>query len=314
MADRFHRAARDGMLDLLKEATRKDCNSRDDDGMTPTLWCVFEGNMEALRLVVGRGGDVEKCDNFGNTALHFAAARGHTNCVSFLLQYGVNIYAKDIDHHTAKDLAAMKNHGDILRCLDERVAQDMRKNAKKVQALMEKADREADKRVKDYSHMQEKARKLAEKEKKRLDKDRQRMEKFSSSSTTTAIPRASMSAMTLRKDSRVLYGQSPKFSDLVNQNRDTNKIKMPISAVYKKVQQQRKKLMNKEESIQSATNPSTDSNEPGDFKVGAIENGKRSVRSISGLKRNSEVMYVTNTKYDGTNGKCCKMLTLLNFE
>ena len=49
------RAARDGYLDLLKEATRKDCNSRDDDGMTPTLWAAFEGNLDALRLLIGRG-------------------------------------------------------------------------------------------------------------------------------------------------------------------------------------------------------------------------------------------------------------------
>ena len=50
-----HRAARDGYLEALKEATRKDCNAKDEDGMTPTLWAAFEGNLEALRLLVGRG-------------------------------------------------------------------------------------------------------------------------------------------------------------------------------------------------------------------------------------------------------------------
>ena len=50
-----NRAARDGKLDILKEATRKDCNAKDDDGMTPTLWAAFEGNLDALRLLVGRG-------------------------------------------------------------------------------------------------------------------------------------------------------------------------------------------------------------------------------------------------------------------
>ena len=49
------RAARDGYLEALKEATRKDCNAKDEDGMTPTLWAAFEGNLEALRLLVGRG-------------------------------------------------------------------------------------------------------------------------------------------------------------------------------------------------------------------------------------------------------------------
>ncbi|KAG8232494.1 hypothetical protein J437_LFUL011263 [Ladona fulva] len=49
------RAARDGNLEILKEATRRDANSKDEDGMTPTLWAAFEGNLDALRLLVGRG-------------------------------------------------------------------------------------------------------------------------------------------------------------------------------------------------------------------------------------------------------------------
>lgn len=49
------RAAKDGLLEILKEATRKDCNLKDEDGMTPTLWAAQEGNLDALRLLVGRG-------------------------------------------------------------------------------------------------------------------------------------------------------------------------------------------------------------------------------------------------------------------
>lgn len=55
MNDRYHKAARDGYLDLLKEATRKDLNASDEDGMTPTLWAAYHGNLEALRLIVARG-------------------------------------------------------------------------------------------------------------------------------------------------------------------------------------------------------------------------------------------------------------------
>lgn len=49
------RAARDGLVDALKEANKKDLNSRDEDGMTPTLWASFEGQLDSLRLIVGRG-------------------------------------------------------------------------------------------------------------------------------------------------------------------------------------------------------------------------------------------------------------------
>ena len=117
MADRYHRAARDGYLEVLKETTKKDCNSRDEDGMTPTLWAAFEGNLDALRLLVGRGGDPDKCDYYGNTALHLAAAKGHLNCVTFLVNVGVNLYSLDIDHHTPQELAAMNDCTEILRYL-----------------------------------------------------------------------------------------------------------------------------------------------------------------------------------------------------
>lgn len=49
------RAAKENILEILKEATRKDCNARDDGGMTPTLWAAFEGHIEALRLLVAKG-------------------------------------------------------------------------------------------------------------------------------------------------------------------------------------------------------------------------------------------------------------------
>lgn len=52
---RYHKAAIDGYLDLLKEATRKDLNTPDEDGMTPTLWAAFHGHVDALQLICSRG-------------------------------------------------------------------------------------------------------------------------------------------------------------------------------------------------------------------------------------------------------------------
>lgn len=41
--DQFHKAARDGYLDLLKETTRRDCNEPDEDGFSPTTWACYFG-------------------------------------------------------------------------------------------------------------------------------------------------------------------------------------------------------------------------------------------------------------------------------
>lgn len=42
--------------------------------------------------------------------------------MDFLIKFGVNIYALDIDRHNAKDLAAINNRDEILRYLDAAAA------------------------------------------------------------------------------------------------------------------------------------------------------------------------------------------------
>ena len=64
-----------------------------------------------MRLLVGRGGDPERCDNFGNTALHLAAARGHMNCVTFLVNFGVNMHCLDIGQKSILKYSMLRERG-----------------------------------------------------------------------------------------------------------------------------------------------------------------------------------------------------------
>uniref|UniRef100_A0A3Q3KE12 SAM domain-containing protein n=1 Tax=Monopterus albus TaxID=43700 RepID=A0A3Q3KE12_MONAL len=162
MNDKYHKAARDGYLDLLKEATRKDLNAPDEDGMTPTLWAAYHGNLEALRLIVGRGGNPDKCDIWGNTPLHLAAANGHLNCLFFLVSFGANIWCLDNDYHTPLDMAATKNHMDCVRYLDSIAAKQSGLNPKLVSKLKDKAFRDAEQRIKACVKMQKKHHKRME--------------------------------------------------------------------------------------------------------------------------------------------------------
>lgn len=237
------------------------------------------------------------------------------NCVTFLMNYGINLFAKDIDYHTATELAAMNDRQEILRYLDEQTAKQQRSDPKKVKAQTEKAKKDTDKLVKDFAQVQEKAKKLAEKEQKRLEKEKQKMERTGMSSTveqpSTIIPRPSIAALDLRRDSRLIYTQSPKYSEIVNPKEKKDKIRLPASIVSKKVQQQRLKMKSgsNQQSLSKSTSLTALNNNnsemagaaPGDFKIGAIEDGKRSVRSISGVRRDSEVLYVTT--FDGTDSK-----------
>lgn len=150
------RAARDGLLEVLKEATKKEINTKDVDGMTPVLWAAFEGRLDALRLLIGRGGNPDKSDQFGNTALHLASAKGHFPCVDFLVKFGANIFALDIDNHNPQQLAAINNREDILRYLDASAAHLEATDKKKANSFKEKAKKHSEKRIKEFLKRQQK--------------------------------------------------------------------------------------------------------------------------------------------------------------
>ncbi|UYV65716.1 USH1G [Cordylochernes scorpioides] len=109
-------------------------------------------------------GDPDRCDNFGNTALHWAAARGHINCVSFLVNFGANLWALDNEYHSAKDVAAVHRREEVLRYLDDCIATQSATRRKQVARLKEKAVKDVEKRLKIINKLQNKALKRAEKE------------------------------------------------------------------------------------------------------------------------------------------------------
>lgn len=303
--DRFHKAARDGNLEILKEATEKQCNSRDEDGMTPTLWAAFEGNLDALRLLVGRGGKVDKADNFGNTALHFAAARGHMHCVTFLANFGANLWAMDIDFHTPKELAAMNNREEILRFLDGIAAKEEATNWKEAQRKQQKAQKNAEKLSKEFEKMQEETKKLAELEQKRLQKEREKMEKTGSvpvggmphrpSNVLTVLKMMGKHPNKLSTTNRTggAPNPNPTFSDIVGNNTGTGNGKFTKN----KASGAKRRVEIKKQQSSVVNNQSNGD----DFKVGEVEaDGKRSIRSLNGLRRDSQVIFTGSFDTQGS--------------
>ncbi|XP_078521193.1 ankyrin repeat and SAM domain-containing protein 4B [Lissotriton helveticus] len=154
MSTRYHQAAIDGYLDLLKEATRKDLNTTDEDGMTPTLLAAYHGHLEVLELVCSRGGNPDKCDIWGNTSLHHAAANGHIHCVSFLVNFGANIFALDNDLRTPLDAAVSRDRNECVIILDRAATNQNTMNPKKVARLKEQAKKDAKRQIKECEKVQ----------------------------------------------------------------------------------------------------------------------------------------------------------------
>uniref|UniRef100_A0A8C6SCU1 Ankyrin repeat and sterile alpha motif domain containing 4B n=1 Tax=Neogobius melanostomus TaxID=47308 RepID=A0A8C6SCU1_9GOBI len=151
---RYHKAAIDGNLDILKEATTKDLNTADEDGMTPTLLAAFHGRVDALQLICSRGGDPNKSDIWGNTPLHLAAGNNHMQILSFLVNFGANLFSLDNEFHTAMDVAASRDRMDCVRFLDASASQETNKHSKKVADKKKKAIKEAEIRVKQCEKVQ----------------------------------------------------------------------------------------------------------------------------------------------------------------
>ncbi|KAF7242942.1 Ankyrin repeat and SAM domain-containing protein 4B [Varanus komodoensis] len=156
MSTRYHQAAADGNLELLKEATRKDLNSSDVDGMTPAQVVAYHGNLEALEIICRRGGDPDKCDIWGNTPLHHAASNGHAHCISFLINFGANVFALDNDMHSPLDVAASRNQFECVRILDNAATEKQVKNPKRVSRLKAQAQRDAERQIRECERRQQK--------------------------------------------------------------------------------------------------------------------------------------------------------------
>ncbi|XP_014922632.1 ankyrin repeat and SAM domain-containing protein 4B [Acinonyx jubatus] len=156
MSTRYHQAASDSYLELLKEATKRDLNLSDEDGMTPTLLAAYHGNLEALEIICSRGGDPNRCDIWGNTPLHYAASNGHTHCVSFLVNFGANIFALDNNLQSPLDAAASREQNECVALLDKAATAQNIMSPKKVTRLKEQAQKNARRQIKECERLQEK--------------------------------------------------------------------------------------------------------------------------------------------------------------
>ncbi|XP_019957350.1 ankyrin repeat and SAM domain-containing protein 4B [Paralichthys olivaceus] len=197
---RYHKAAIDGYLDLLKEATRRDLNTADEDGMTPTLLAAFHGHVDALQLICSREGDPNRSDIWGNTPLHHAAANGHMHILSFLVNFGANLFALDNELHTAMDVAASRDHMDCVRFLDVAASQQTNQNPKKVATLKKEAVKEAEKRMK-----------LCEKVKKKHQSKMEKMQR--GAGNTGSVSEESMASS--HSSGGTMSGPSEQFSELI---------------------------------------------------------------------------------------------------
>jgi hypothetical protein len=217
-------------------------------------------------------GDPDKCDLQGFTALHHAAKHGHMNTVSFLANFGCNLWALDNDFHSAMDIAMLEDKTDIIAFLDDAQSKHQQKNPKIVQQMRERATRDAEQNIKRMERRQKEAAKYAEKEQRRM---QEQMDPDFKPPSKNPFKTLTMRLKPKKKYPSTNIGTTT-FSQIVQPSR------RGAGGAQKKILQKQS---------------SQDIGPSGDFKISENVDGKRTLRSITGtagVRMGNDVMYVTN--------------------
>ncbi|KAK2982492.1 hypothetical protein RJ640_026335 [Escallonia rubra] len=112
-------AARRGELRRLELLLEKDASVdyRDQYGLTALHAAAIKGHKEAVMLLVEFGSDVECLDAEGHTPLHLAVEGGSTETVEVLVDRGANVNAKSNKGATPLHIATQMGYEDISRFL-----------------------------------------------------------------------------------------------------------------------------------------------------------------------------------------------------
>lgn len=109
----------------------------DEYGLTALMFAAMSGHTEALSLLLDAGADVQAADKDGSTALMFAASSGHTQGLKLLLKQKSNLEVADTEGCTALMRACKRGQTNSVRLLLKSKANPSTKNKDGMTALMQ---------------------------------------------------------------------------------------------------------------------------------------------------------------------------------
>lgn len=119
----LHLAAAKGNIEIvstiLEQGTALENDARDSDDATPMMLAASEGHLEVVHKLIKYGADPNLVDRLGWSALHHAAANGHSVLVSYLMNKCKKslIFARDSSGCSPLWLAANKADPETVRLL-----------------------------------------------------------------------------------------------------------------------------------------------------------------------------------------------------
>src|SRR6266576_1832720 len=117
-------AAANGLAKVTELLIKKgaDVNKANQYGWAPLHCAAADGRTEIVKALIEKGANVSAVHQNGTTPLHFAAAEGHTEIVKALIEKGANVNAAGEDKWTPLHHAAAEGHTEIVKALIEKGA------------------------------------------------------------------------------------------------------------------------------------------------------------------------------------------------
>lgn len=102
-------------LELLRSG--QDPSLQDDFGLSALHGAAKKGHEEVARLLISWRADVNVRQSRGETPLHYACKYGRAPVVRLLLDHGAEATSESNEGRTPADYALEKNHGDIVQLI-----------------------------------------------------------------------------------------------------------------------------------------------------------------------------------------------------
>lgn len=113
---------RDETIDIVQMLLDKNADINVMGSGDPLRVAAARGSVAVLQLLIDRGANIESRDNYGDTALHWAARSGRERSVKLLIENGAAIEATNSDGDTALILAIINGHGNLVKLLLDKEA------------------------------------------------------------------------------------------------------------------------------------------------------------------------------------------------
>ena len=93
----------------------EDVNKVYQDGCTAIFYTAQAKNYNTTKILLEKGAEVNKQNDFGDSVLHVAAAEGHVDIINLLIEYNVSLDKVNNNRETPFDKAVTNNNDEATR-------------------------------------------------------------------------------------------------------------------------------------------------------------------------------------------------------